>query len=159
MDLGLSDASSGLGGRCGRLPAGTSHLVSRTCRERDKGASYLLSLGLSFPIFQASRDSHNKTVTTVELVLASLSPRIPALAVCASSFLLACVAESGGAGSLLAFVWDTPPWEPLPALSGSLSESCVAPFSPAELRAPYIQSLDSLLTFLVVSGFLKGRAG
>lgn len=35
----------------------------------------------------------------------------------------------------------------------------VAPLNPAQLGALYIQFLDSLLTFLVVSGFPKGRAG
>lgn len=97
--------------------------------------NYLLSLSLSFPIFQASRDSHNKPVTTVGLVLLpSLSSRFPALALCVSPFLLACVAESGEAGSLLAFVWDTHMWNPLPALSLK-GWSRVAPLSPAEVGA------------------------
>lgn len=84
--LGLLDAPGGLGGRCKKLPDGTSHLVSRNFRKRDREASYLLSLSLSFPTFQANKDSHNKPVTTVGLVLPSLSPRIPALAPCASPF-------------------------------------------------------------------------
>lgn len=40
---------------CKKLPDGTSHLVSRNCRKRDKGASYLLSLSLQPPFPQSSK--------------------------------------------------------------------------------------------------------